>query len=96
MGIYTEVLRDVSFALAPLSREEGLRMIHQTKSLPLLKGVRGEKGVSLDLLSEYLIRLGLLLRDFPQIVEIDLNPVKGLESDLYVVDARIMQTVSSH
>jgi acyl-CoA synthetase (NDP forming) len=91
-GIYTEVLRDVSFGLSPLSKEESMRMIRQTKSLPLLEGVRGEKGVSLDLLSEYLIRLGLLLKDFPQIVEIDLNPVKGLESDLYVVDARIIQS----
>ncbi len=90
-GIYTEVLKDVNFALAPLSLEEGMRMIRQTKSFPLLEGVRGEKGVSLNLLSEYLIRLSLLLNDFPQIVEIDLNPVKGLGSDLYVVDARIIQ-----
>jgi len=90
-GIYTEVLKDISFALAPLAKEEGLRMIQGIKALPILKGVRGEKGVSLDLLSEYLVRLSLLVTDFPQIEEIDLNPVKGFESELYVVDARIIQ-----
>ena len=95
-GIYTEVLKDVSFALSPLSMEESIRMIRQTKSFPLLEGVRGEEGVSLELLSEYLIRLSLLLNDFPQIAEIDLNPVKGMGSDLYVVDARIIQAESSH
>ncbi len=94
-GIYTEVLQDVSFALSPLSSEESMRMIRNTRSLPLLEGVRGEKGISLDLLSEYLIRLSVLLKDFPQIEEIDLNPVKGVESELYVVDARIIQTSSS-
>ena len=95
-GIYTEVLKDVTFALSPLSREESMRMIRQTKSFPLLEGVRGEEGVSLDRLSEYLIRLSLLLKDFPQIVEIDLNPVKGTGTDLYVVDARIIQEESSY
>ena len=90
-GIYTEALKDVSFALAPLGKEEGLRMIRKIKSFPVLKGIRGEKGVSLGLLSEYLVRLGLLASDFPQIEEIDLNPVKGFGTDLYVVDARIIQ-----
>jgi len=90
-GIYTEVLKDISFALAPLAKEESLRMIRGIKALPILEGVRGEKGISLDLLSEYLIRLSLLVNDFPQIEEIDLNPVKGFESELCVVDARVIQ-----
>ena len=66
-------------------------MIQSIKAFPILKGTRGEKGVSQDLLSEYLIRLGLLVNDFPQIEEIDLNPVKGFASDARVVDARIIQ-----
>ena len=92
-GIYTEALKDVSFALAPLGKEEGMRMIRKIKSFPVLEGIRGEKGVSLDLLSEYLVRLGLLASDFPEIEEIDLNPVKGFGTDLYVVDARIIQGI---
>ena len=89
-GIYTEALKDVSFALAPLGREEGRGMIKKIKAQPILEGIRGEKGLSLELLSEYLVRLGRLVSDFPAIREIDLNPVKGFESDLYVVDARII------
>jgi acetyltransferase len=90
-GIYTEALKDVSFALAPLGREEGMEIIQKIKTLPILKGIRGEKGVSLDVLADYLARLSLLVNTFPQIEEIDLNPVKGYETDLYVVDSRIIQ-----
>ncbi|MFH1487657.1 MAG: acetate--CoA ligase family protein [Pseudomonadota bacterium] len=89
-GIYTEALRDVSFALAPLGREESAGMIRKVRSLLILEGVRGERGVSLDLLSEYLVRLSLLVTDFPRIEEVDLNPVKGFGSELYVVDARMI------
>ncbi len=90
-GIYTEVLKDVSFALAPVSNIEAMNMINRIKTLPILKGIRGVKGVSLDLLAEYLVRLGMLVNDFPRIEEIDLNPVKGIGPDLYAVDARIIQ-----
>ena len=90
-GIYTEALKDVSFALAPLGKEEGMNMINRIKTLPILKGIRGQKGVSIDVLAEYLARLSLLVDNFPQIEEIDLNPVKGYETDLYVVDSRIIQ-----
>ena len=89
-GIYTEVLKDISFELAPLAKEESLRMIQKIRAFPILKGVRGERGISVDLISEYLIRLSLLVTDFPQIKEIDLNPVKGFGTDLNVVDARIL------
>ena len=91
-GIYTEALKDVSFALAPLGIEEGMSMIEKIKTLPILKGIRGQKGVSLDVLADYLARLSLLVDSFPQIEEIDLNPVKGYENDLYVVDSRIIQS----
>ncbi len=90
-GIYTEALRDVSFALAPLGLEEVLSMISKIKALPILKGIRGQRGISLDVLADYLTRLSLLVYNFPQIEEIDLNPVKGYERDLYVVDSRIVQ-----
>lgn len=89
-GIYTEVLQDVSFTLAPLGREEGLRMINSIRARAILEGVRGEKGLSLELLTEYLVRLGRLVTDFPRIREIDLNPVKGTGSDLFVVDGRVI------
>ncbi len=89
-GIYTEVLKDVQFALAPLSRKEALRMIRGIRSYKILEGVRGEPGVSVDVLAENLVRLSQLVSDFPQISEMDLNPIKGTGNDLYVVDARIL------
>jgi acetyltransferase len=93
-GIYTEALKDVSFALAPLGIEESMAMINRVRALPILKGIRGQKGVSLEVLSDYLARLSLLVHYFPQIAEIDLNPVKGYERDLYVVDARVIQLLT--
>lgn len=89
-GIFTEVLKDVKFALAPLSRHESLRMIRGIRSYAVLQGVRGGTGLDVDVLADYLQRLGRLVSDFPRIKEIDLNPVKGVGSNLYAVDARII------
>jgi acetyltransferase len=89
-GIYTEVLKDVSFALAPLSDEECLRMIRSIRAYRILEGVRGQKGVSLDVISTNMARLSRLVSDFPAIREIDINPLKGMGDELYVVDARII------
>lgn len=89
-GIYAEVLKDVKFALAPLSRSESLHMIRGIRSYAVLKGVRGEPGMDTDVLTDFIQRLGRLVSDFPRIREIDLNPVKGTDADLYAVDARII------
>ena len=89
-GIYTEALKDVNFALAPLSNEEAGKLIRSTRSLSLLKGFRGNPGVDIERLEEWLVRISLLVNDFPQIRELDLNPVKGSGRDIYVVDARII------
>lgn len=91
-GIYTEVLKDVRFSLAPLTHDEALAMIRGIRSYPILEGVRGEAGVSIDLLADYLVRLSKLVNDFPEIQEIDLNPVKGENDDLFVVDARLLKS----
>ena len=90
-GVYAEVMGDVKFALAPLSREESHSMITGIRSYPILEGFRGEKGVSLTLLSDYLLRLSRMVTDFPHIKEIDFNPVKGAENNLYIVDAGIIK-----
>jgi acetyltransferase len=89
-GIYAEALKDVKFALAPLSRDESLRMIRDLQSYSVLKGLRGEAGMDIDALAVYIERIGRLVSDFPRIKEIDLNPIKGVDSDLYAVDARII------
>ena len=89
-GIYTEALKDVAFALAPLSGEEALEMIRSIRSFPLITGLRGDPGMDLELLVDWLVRVGHLVSDFPQIKELDLNPVKGCGTCLYVVDARLI------
>lgn len=89
-GIYTEVLKDVKFCLAPLSLAEARAMIRAIKAFPLIAGARGQPGMDLDLLADWLMRIGRLLVDFPQIREMDLNPVKGQGRQLYAVDARVI------
>jgi acyl-CoA synthetase (NDP forming) len=89
-GIYTEVLKDVKFCLAPLSQAEAEKMISGIRAYPVLKGVRGQPWMDTSVLADQLLRVGLLAHDFPRIREMDLNPVKGQGTDLYAVDARII------
>ena len=90
-GIFVETIKDVQFRLAPLSREETLGMLHSIKGHSILEGVRGEKAVDIDALAEILNRLSQLASDFPEIDEIDLNPVFAFEKGkgAKVADARL-------
>ncbi len=90
-GIFVETIKDVQFRLAPLSREDTLEMIHSIKGHSILEGVRGEKAVDINALSEILARLSQLASDFPEIDEMDLNPVFAFEKGkgAKVVDARL-------
>jgi acetyltransferase len=89
-GIFTEVLKDVSFGLAPLTPAESMDMVRGIKGFSILSGIRGEKGVSLEAVADCLCRLSLLATDFPQIKEMDINPLKGSGEDLLILDARII------
>jgi acetyltransferase len=91
-GIFVEVLKDVTFSLAPVTAEECRTMIESVKTFRLLKGVRGEKPVDIDAIVLNLQRLSQLVMDFPEIEEVDINPLKaGQEGDgAVVVDARII------
>jgi len=89
-GIYTEALKDVQFRLAPLSTAEAENMIQSIRAFPIIRGLRGQPSMDAGLLADMLVRVGLLVAEAPQIQEMDLNPVKGSGTDLYVVDARIV------
>lgn len=89
-GIFTEILKDSRFALAPVSLQESKHIIRKIRSIKLLKGARGQKGMSIPLLADYFTRLGRLVCDFPQISEVDFNPIKGEDENLFVVDCRII------
>ncbi len=73
-GIMVEVMKDVSFYLAPLTAEEAKQMLISTKTYQILKGVRGQEGVDIDAIAEGLQRLSQLVTEFPQIQELDINP----------------------
>ncbi len=90
-GIMVEVLKDVSFYLAPLTAEEAKQMLINTKTYQILKGVRGEEGVDIEAIAEGLQRLSQLVTEFPQIKEMDINPyVVGPEGTTPIaVDARM-------
>jgi len=90
-GIMVEVLKDVSFYLAPLTAEEAKQMLINTKTYQMLRGVRGEDGVDIDAIAEGLQRLSQLVTEFPQIQEMDINPyVVGPEGTTPIaVDARM-------
>jgi acyl-CoA synthetase (NDP forming) len=90
-GIMVEVLKDVSFYLAPLTADEAKQMLVGTKTYQILKGVRGQEGVDIDKIAEGLQRLSQLVTEFPQISQMDINPyVVGPEGTTPIaVDARM-------
>ena len=86
-----EVLRDVSFYLAPLTADEAKQMLINTRTYQMLRGFRGQQGVDIDAIAEGLQRLSQLVTEFPQIQEMDINPyMVGPEGTIpMAVDARI-------
>jgi len=90
-GTMVEVLRDVSFYLAPLTADEAKQMLMSTKTYKMLEGVRGEEAVNIDGLAEGLQRLSQLVTEFPEIQEMDINPyiVGPVGTTPIAVDARI-------
>jgi acetyl coenzyme A synthetase (ADP forming)-like protein len=74
-GIYVEVLKDVSFRIAPIARWEAEEMIGELRSAPLLRGQRGERPSDLAAIVECMLRVSQLAADFPEIVEFDINPL---------------------
>jgi len=74
-GIYVEVLKDVSFRIAPLDRREATSMISEIRAYQLLRGVRGEEPADISSIIDSLLRLSQLVTDFPEIIEMDINPL---------------------
>lgn len=88
-GIYVEILKDVTFKLAPVTSMEAREMLSSIKTAPLLKGVRGEPAVDQEGLVEIIQRLSQLVTENPTIQEMDLNPVLAFEDRVVIVDARV-------
>ena len=89
-GIYVEVLKDVSFRINPLSLEDAYDMIRETRTFPLLRGVRGEPEADLEAIENALLILSQMASDFPYILEADINPLLVMErgKGIVAIDAR--------
>lgn len=88
-GVHAETLRDVTFRIPPLTELEAEEMVRSIRSFSLLEGSHGEKPVRVTALVEALQRLSQLVQDFPEIAEVDLNPVVATRAGIQVLDARM-------
>lgn len=88
-GIYVEVLKDVAFKIAPVTRVEAEEMLAGLKTKALLDGVRGEAGIDKNAVIELIQRVSQLLGDLPMIQEMDLNPIMAFADRAFAVDGRI-------
>jgi 3-hydroxypropionyl-CoA synthetase (ADP-forming) len=92
-GVFTELLEDVSFRTLPITRDDAAAMVDETRGARVLKGYRGQKPVSSDLLVDLLLqtgRLGLELGD--SLESVDLNPIVVWENEHRVLDAKVVLT----
>ncbi len=93
-GVHVEVLKDVAFRVHPITDVDAVEMIRSLRGHAILKGVRGAAPVPEDLLVELLLRLDRLVADFPEIIELDFNPVMvgAKRDDCCAVDVRMRLT----
>ncbi len=90
-GIFVEVMKDVTFHLAPITQDEAIQMLKATRSYEILQGKRGQRGVDLEGIANGLQRISQLTTDFPRIAELDINPfiVGEHGAEPHVADARM-------
>jgi acyl-CoA synthetase (NDP forming) len=88
-GILVELLGDVAFRIHPLTDSDAREMINEVKGSALLRGYRGGSRADQEALENVILRVSALLEHCPEIHEMDLNPIKVLESGAIVVDARV-------
>jgi acyl-CoA synthetase (NDP forming) len=93
-GIFTELLRDVSFRIAPIERLDAEEMVKEIKGYPLLTGMRGQPGCDVNRLIDLLMAVSKMVTDKTEIRELDLNPVRLFERGLMVLDVRLVKRES--
>jgi len=88
-GIYVEVLKDVSFAVCPVSDVRAQELIREIRSYPILRGVRGHKGVDEAALVDTVLRVSRMACDHPSIAELEINPFVAMEQGIMALDMRV-------
>ena len=91
-GIYVEVFRETTIRIAPIGYEEARRMVAECRGSRLLGGVRGQPPLDERALLEVIVRVSWLLTDFPEIRELDLNPVRIFRSSCLALDWRALRS----
>ena len=89
-GILVEVLKDVSFRIVPLTRRDAREMIHEIKGYPLLEGYRGQEPVDVANLEELILKVSNFAEKYPEVEELDLNPIFAYKDGAVAVDARVI------
>jgi len=89
-GIFVELLKDVTFKVAPITREDAQEMVIKVKAYPLLKGYRNTPPADINAIVNVLLNTSKLVMDYPEIKELDLNPIMAYEKGAKTVDARII------
>ena len=89
-GTFVEVMKDVAFRVAPISKEDAHEMISEVKAYPILRGYRGQPPLDIDTIAEILLSTSRLVMDHQEIKELDLNPIMVYERGAKTVDARII------
>ncbi|MBU1045727.1 acetate--CoA ligase family protein [Patescibacteria group bacterium] len=89
-GIFVEVLKDISFRLAPINNKEAKKMISEIQGNKILNGYRNREPVNFKKLEKILLSLSLMISKEQKIKEIDLNPVIANKQDVFVIDAKIV------
>src|SRR5919112_2334331 len=89
-GVLVEVLKDITFRLAPATRDDAYSMLDGIQAAEMLHGVRGGDPVNREALADVIVKVSQLVADFPEIVELDLNPVFATKSDATAADVRIV------
>ncbi len=89
-GVLVEVLKDITFRLAPATKDDALSMLDGIQASQMLKGVRGSDPVDRDALAHLIVQVSQLVTDFPEISELDLNPVFASRNSAIAADVRIV------
>lgn len=89
-GVLVEVLKDVTFRLAPASKDDALSMLDGIRAAEILRGVRGAPPVDREALADLVVKVSQLAADFPEIAEVDLNPVFASQDGVLAADVRIL------
>ena len=89
-GIWVEILKDVSFRIAPLTRRDAEEMVREIKGYPLLTGYRGQEPVDLSKLEDFILKVSDFVEKNQEVKELDLNPIFAYSDGAVAVDARVI------